>query len=90
MDDRHYGMFSDAGERAVDRAVRREVASLLDYRDSGYTATENKLSERVSEITREVYALGHREVGDTAVREAIYYALDVANGTHVTYVEGGT
>jgi hypothetical protein len=58
-----YGMFSEAGEAAVDAIVRR--AKILNVSWAG--------------VERDLYALSEREdfaeAADTAVREAVYIAL---------------
>ena len=68
-------MFSDAGNQAVWRALEPRLERILAYRAEGFVPTETVLSRMVHNVQDEV-AGGFPEVNDTAVREAIWAALE--------------
>lgn len=67
-----YGMFSDAGNAAVDRMVVEAR-----YRTRNLVA-EDDLLEWIEASKERIGRAGHREVFDTMVREAIAVELDEA------------
>lgn len=75
-----FAMFSDEGNQAVADAVASKVARIKAMADEGFVATEQVQANAVNAVQEEVEAQGFMEVGDTAVREAIWAAVEDAAG----------
>ena len=69
-----YEMFTDEGNLAVHRALTRRLALLRERRAEGFRADDQLLWRLTREVQNEVGGEAH----DTAVREAIFGALERA------------
>ena len=68
-------MYTQEGDLAVAQALEPHLRRLRSQTANGFAPTEGKLAAVASSVETEVERLGFLEVGDTAVREAIWAAL---------------
>lgn len=73
-----FEMFSEEGNQAVATAVNAKVARIKEFAAEGFIATEQVQAKVVRDVQSEVSAAGFNEVNDTAVREAIWAAVEDA------------
>lgn len=73
-----YGMFTPQGDKAVHKALEPRLKEVRRARKEGYEPTDRKLENLMFEVMTVVTEQGFREVGDTAVREAIWAELKKA------------
>lgn len=74
--DSYFEMFSVSGNRIVARVLKAKLERISTLRADGFEPTEEKLASIVYEVQTEVASLGYAEAHDTAVREAIWAAVE--------------
>lgn len=65
----NWTMFTDEGNKAVDKAVKQFVRKLP-------RTPINKLEQKIANVFQTVLDQGHKEVLDTAVRKAVLSRID--------------